>query len=154
MPESTKAAVALAAKLICGIFKYPIEMLAVVIVAVLPVTLKLAVEVNAPVIKLPPVTLAVVVMLAALTRALTTFELKLNPAAFKLPPVMLPVTETVVPVTLPTCVPSILPPEILAVVVMLAALVSADTTFELRLRPAAFKLPPVTLPLALNAPLF
>ena len=45
-------------------------------------------------ITLPPATLAVVVMLAALVNALTTFELKLNPAAFKLPPIMLPVTLT------------------------------------------------------------
>ena len=50
-------------------------------------------------------------------------------------------------VTLPeelTC-PAVvmLPPVIFAVTL------SADTTFELRLNPAAFKLPPVTLPLAL-----
>ena len=53
----------------------------------------------------------------------TTFELKLNPAAFKLPPVML------------------------ALVVMSLVEFSADNTFELRLNPAAFKLPPVTLAL-------
>ena len=44
--------------------------------------------------------LAVVVMLAAETKALTTFELRLNPAAFRLPPkmlavvVILPVADT------------------------------------------------------------
>ena len=47
---------------------------------------------------------------------------------------------------------SMLPPEILAVVVMLAALTRADTTFELKLNPVAFKLPPVMLPLALIKP--
>ena len=52
----------------------------------------------------------------------TTFELKLNPAAFKLLPVMLPVT------------------------------LRADTTFELRLNPVAFKLAAVMLPAAETMP--
>ena len=47
---------------------------------------------------LPPVILAVVVILEVEFNALITFELRLNPAAFKLPPVMLPVTLTNVPV--------------------------------------------------------
>ena len=82
----------------------------------------------------------------------TTFELKLKPAAFRLPPVMLPVTLTVVPVTLPTKVPIKLPPEMLAVVVTFDVELIADTTFELKLKPAAFRLPPVTLPVALITP--
>ena len=45
---------------------------------------------------LPPVMLAVVVIRDVEFNALTTFPLKLNPAAFKLPPVMLPVADTVV----------------------------------------------------------
>ena len=102
----------------------------------------------APPKMLPPVMLAVVVTFDVELIADTTFELKLKPAAFRLPPVMLPVTLTVVPVTLPTKVPIKLPPEILAVVVMLAADTKALTTFELKLKPAAFRLPPVTLPVA------
>ncbi len=39
---------------------------------------------------------------------------------------------------------------ILAVVVILAAEIRADTTLPLRLNPAAFKLPPLTLLVALN----
>ena len=42
--------------------------------------------------------LAVVVILADDINALITLPLKLNPAALILPPVILPVTETVVPV--------------------------------------------------------
>ena len=91
-------------------------------------------------------------MLLVTFKLLTTFELKLMPAAFRLPPVILPVTLTVVPVTLPTTVPIKLPPEMLAVVVMLAADTRADTTLPLRLSPAAFRLPPITLPLALIKP--
>ena len=45
-------------------------------------------------LKLPTNTLAVVVMLAVELIALTTFELKLNPAAFRLPLVILPVVDT------------------------------------------------------------
>ena len=110
------------------------------------------VAINVP-IMLPPEILAVVVMLAADTKADTTFELRLNPAAFKLPPVMLPVTLTVVPVKLVALTlapPKMLPPEILAVVVMLAADTRADTTLPLKLKPAAFKLPPVMLPVTLT----
>jgi hypothetical protein len=46
----------------------------------------------------PPEILPVVVIFAVILIAETTFPLKLNPAAFKLPLVTLPVTETVVPV--------------------------------------------------------
>ena len=60
------------------------------------------------------------------------------------PPVIAPVTLTAVPIWVPA--------ETLAVVVILLVEFSADTTFELRLNPAAFKLPPVILPLALNKP--
>ena len=55
-------------------------------------------------------------MLAADTRVLTTLPLKLNPVAFKLPPVMLPVTLTVVPVCVVAFTlapPSMLPPVML-----------------------------------------
>jgi len=42
-----------------------------------------------------------------------------------------------------------LPPAMLAVVVMFDVEFNALITFELRLKPAAFKLPPVTLPATL-----
>ena len=99
---------------------------------------------RAPPSTFPPLMLALVVMLAALTRALTTFELKLKPAAFKLPPVMLPVVENEVAIN----VPIIFPPEILPVVVILAAETRALTTLPLKLNPVAFKLPPVMLAVA------
>ena len=67
-----------------------------------------------------------------------------------LPPDTLPVTDTVVPVTLPTRMPIMLPPEMLAVVVILAADTRALTTLPLRLNPTAFTLPPVMLPDALT----
>jgi hypothetical protein len=41
-----------------------------------------------------------------------------------------------------------LPPEMLAVVVIFDVELIALMTFELKLRPAAFRLPPVTLPVA------
>ena len=79
--------------------------------------------------------------------------LEIKPLFNKLPPVILPLIEIVVPVKLPITVPSILPPDMLAVVVMLLVEFIADTTFELRLRPAAFKLPLVILPVAeINPP--
>ena len=52
--------------------------------------------------KNPPAMLAVVVILAALTNALTTLPLRLRPAAFRLPPAMLPVTPS--EVNVPTLV--------------------------------------------------
>ena len=100
----------------------------------------------APPKMLPPLMLAVVVMLAADTKADITLLDKLRPAAFRLPPVMLPVVENEVAIS----VPIMLPPEILAVVVMLAADTRADTTLLLRLKPAAFRLPPVILPVTLT----
>ena len=86
---------------------------------------------------LPPAMLAVVVMFEVEFSADTTLLLKLNPAAFKLPPVMLAVAEINPGVVT-------LPPA------MLLVTLSADTTFELKLNPAAFKLPPVTLPVTLT----
>ena len=65
---------------------------------------------------------------------------------------MLPLIEIVVPVKLPIIVPSILPPDMLAVVVMLLVELIADTTFELKLNPAAFKLPLIILPVADSNP--
>ena len=62
-----------------------------------------------------------------------TLPLRLNPAAFKLPPVILPVAE-------------INPGVVKLAPAMAPVTLSADTTFELRLMPAAFKLPPVMLP--------
>ena len=49
--------------------------------------------------------------------------------------------------------PKMYPPDILAVVVMLLVEVKSDTTFELKLNPAAFKLPPVMLPVPVTTPL-
>ena len=63
---------------------------------------------------------------------LTTLPDRLNPVAFKLPPVMLPMATTVV---------AAVKPELKF---------NADTTLPLKLRPAAFKLPPAMLPLALT----
>ena len=59
---------------------------------------------------------------------------------------------TLAPVMLPPEPPPemMLPPEILAVVVTLLVELIADTTFELRLNPAAFRLPPVTFPVTLT----
>ena len=68
--------------------------------------------------KLPPDTLALVTILEVELIADTTFELKLNPAAFKLPLVIFPLTDTVVPVcvvALTLAPPKILPPVILPV---------------------------------------
>ena len=67
-----------------------------------------------------------------------------------LPPVTLPD-----PLTEPdpnTKLAIMLPPEMLAVVVIFAADTRADTTLPLKLRPAAFKLPPVILPVPLTVP--
>jgi hypothetical protein len=82
-------------------------------------------------------TLAVVVTFAVKLIALITLPLKLNPTAFKLPPVILPTAEIKPGVVM-------LPPA------MFEVTVKFDTTFELKLKPAAFKLPPVMLPLALK----
>jgi hypothetical protein len=107
-------------------------------VVIAPVTMTLALCFVAVAIILPPV------MLAVVAKADTTFELKLNPAAFKLPPVMLPDAEIVVaPVTLPTCVPMMLPPDTLAVDAMLPVAV---------INPPVLMLPPVTLPVAVTNP--
>ena len=108
---------------------------------------------------LPPVMLPVTDTVVPVNNV----ELTLAPPN-TLPPVMLPVTLTVVPVKLVALTlapPNTLPPVMLPValinpgVVMLAPAIfavtlSADTTFELRLRPAAFRLPPVMLPLTLT----
>ena len=79
------------------------------------------------VIKLPLAILAVVVMLAVEFKAETTLPLKLNPAAFKLPPDTLPVTLNAVNV--PTLV-----------MLVCAAVISVPLMFP------PTKLPPVTLP--------
>ena len=63
-----------------------------------------------------------------------------TPAVLILPPVMLLVTDTVVPVTLPTSVPSKFPPAMLAVDVMFPVAVTC---------PVVSKLPTVTLPTVL-----
>ena len=83
-----------------------------------------------------------------------------------LPPVILPDTDTVVPVKLVAL--TLAPPRMLPPVMLPAALIkpgvvmlppaifdvtfSALTTFELKLRPAAFRLPPVMLPDVLIVP--
>ena len=80
-----------------------------------------------------------------------TLPLKLNPAAFKLPPVMLP-DVLIVPEPAAMLPPVIVPvAEINPGVVKLAPAIapvtlSADTTLLLRLNPAAFRLLPVILP--------
>ena len=79
--------------------------------------------------------LPVVVMLATVFRALTTLPLKLNPTAFKLPPVMLP-TAVIAPDA-----PK-LTPLTLARLFTLPVAITA---------PAVIKLPPVTLPDALTS---
>jgi hypothetical protein len=71
---------------------------------------------------LPPETLAVVVMAKVEFNADTTFDVKLNPAAFKLPPVILPVDEIKPPVILPVA----------------------------EIKPPVSKLPVVVLPVTLN----
>ena len=126
----------------------------------------------APVMILPPVMLPVALtnpgvvtfapaMSPVTFNALTTFELKLNPAAFKLPPVTLPLADTEPALT--AALVTMLPPVMLPVaeinpgvvtlpLAMFAVTFKLLTTFELRLNPAAFKLPPVTLPEALTIP--
>ena len=99
-----------------------------------PVTLPVATNVPG-VVKLPAAVLLVTF------NADTTLPLRLNPAAFKLPPVILPVTLTVAPVcvvALTLAPPNTLPPVMLPLALTLAALTAA----------AVIKLPPVMLPVA------
>ena len=139
----------------------------------LPPAILPAADTSPGVVKLPPA------MFAVTFRFETTFELKLNPAAFKLPPVILPLTLTVVPVTLvvltlpPVMLPLIeitepvkvvpltLPPVILPAALtipgvvklppaMFAVTFNAETTLLLKLNPPAFKLAPVMLPVTLR----
>ena len=84
---------------------------------------------------LPPVILAVVVMLDVEFNALTTFALKLNPAAFKLPEVTLPDTDTNVPVKL-------------GALTMVVATTLLPVTLPETLTAAPSKLDPVMLPVA------
>jgi hypothetical protein len=178
----------------------------------LPLALTLAPEMSAMVMILQPVMLPVAdikpgvvtlppAILLVTFKLLTTFELKLNPAAFKLPattlldalsvvaeitlaPVILPLAPevemlpaTILPLaltlpvlTLPdTTLPVALTSTVLTLplftlpvaeikpgVVKLAPAMSPVTfnaliTFELRLNPAAFKLPATTFPVALTS---
>ena len=78
-----------------------------------PVTLPVADRLPA-VSKLPPDTLAVVVIFDVEFRADTTFELRLNPAAFKLPAITLPVAE-MLPPALTALAVNMLPPCMLAI---------------------------------------
>ena len=128
------------------------------------------------------VMLAVVVILVLAFNALSKLPLKLNPAAFKLPPVTLPLADSVCPVklavlttvvnwpllavTLP--VTDTVPPVklavltavvncpllavMLAVVVILVLAFNALIKLPLKLNPAAFKLPPATFPDTLSDP--
>ena len=119
---------------------------------------------------------AVVVMLVLAFNALSKLPLRLNPVAFKLPPLTLPVTDNDCPVKLAALTTLVncpllavtspdtdnMPPVklvvftavvnwpllavILAVVVILVLAFSALSKLPLRLNPAAFKLPEVTLP--------
>jgi O-antigen ligase len=82
-------------------------------------------------IKYAAAMLAVVVILAADTNALTTLPLRLNPEAFKLPPVMLPLAETDAADTAAAVIK--FPPVTLPVAVI---------------NPAVLMLPPVTLAVA------
>ena len=79
------------------------------------------------------VTLALGIRLPVMLPVIAKSLVLINPAVVKLPPVMLPVA-LINPGVM------ILPLAILAVTLRL------DTTFELRLSPAAFKFPAVTLP--------
>ena len=140
----------------------------------LPVTLRLA-RVPTPVAitpvscdplpkKNPPAMLAVVVILAADTKADITLPLRLNPAAFRLPLTTLPVALSVVavitlaPVMLPPApVVDKLPPEILPVTARLPSVptevmlvCAAVINVPAMLTPV--KLPPVMLPNALTIP--
>ena len=74
--------------------------------------------------------LAVVVMLATVLIADITLELKLNPAAFKLPPIIFPVPETrpapklmLPPVMLPAVSTATVPFSVTVVVVFVKSLV-------------------------------
>ena len=96
-----------------------------------------AVTMLPPVILPTATTVVAAVKLELKFNADTTFELRLNPAAFKLLPVMLPATDANPGVV-------IFPPA------MFPVTSSELRTLPLRLRPDAFKLPPVTLPLALT----
>ena len=88
------AAVKLPVKLIDVVAIVPVIVPLILPPVMLPEVLICPVPANT----LPPVMLAVVVMLAADTNVLITLPLRLNPAAFKLPAVTLPVTLTTVPV--------------------------------------------------------
>ena len=88
----------------------------------------------------PPLTLAVVVMFAAETNALTTLPLKLKPVAFKLPPPTLPVTFKLPPPMLPVTVKLSRVPRL--VMFVWAAVVSVPVIL------VPDKLPPVMLPTA------
>ena len=77
--------------------------------------------------------LAVVVILAAETSALTTLPLKLNPAAFKLPAITLPLEDTDAPEITPTD--------------MTLPAVALPVTFNaLMMLPVKLKLPVLMLP--------
>ena len=94
----------------------------------------------------PPLIFAVVVMLAADTRADTTLPLRLNPVAFKLPPLILPVALTK-PAVLT------LPPTTLAVALTVAPCTKlVTTTLPATTLLVVTTLPDNTLPCALTLP--
>ena len=102
----------------------------------------------------PPAILAVVVILLVEFRADTIFELKLNPAAFKLLPTMFPEDDKVPPVVifplaLIWVIVVILPPALIRPPVNILAPVILPRVLTI---PLVSKLPPVTLPIADNCP--
>ena len=135
----------------------------------LPVAFILLLEPIFPVAKIKPLVsiLAPTIFPLTLNKPVTNSPVVANTATLLVPPT-LTVTLLPEPTTrtfeLPFCMlvasipeswlplPKIYPPEILAVVVIFDVEFRADMTFELKLNTAAFKLPPVILPLALITP--
>ena len=96
---------------------------------------------------------AVVVMLAVDSRDDTTLPLRLNPAAFKLSPVTLPVTISPCSTVNPSSIVIKLESSDLILLVTSCGATTVLITdrlppvmLPLKLKPVAFKLPPVTLP--------
>ena len=97
----------------------------------LPPVILLVAEINPPVSKLPPDILAVVVILEVEFNAETTFELRLSPAAFRLPPVILPDILTTEPVNdVASTLPPVMLPFALITPVMYAPVVENTATFD------------------------
>jgi hypothetical protein len=116
-----------------------------------PTTLPVVLTAPEPALTLPPSMLPVVLMADVEFNALITLPLRLKLVALTLAALTFPTALTlplvVFPVTMAVGARR-LPPVMLAVVVMLAVDNSDDTTLPLKLKPVAFRLPLVTLPVA------